>query len=80
MEHGVEVVAVMAAGTGGGSGVRSDAFHEKAVNQKLKFTSTRIPLGVVVHWVGVNSLMRADPPAPLGDGRGEVPLRGFRGS
>jgi hypothetical protein len=24
MEHGVEVVAVMAAGTGGGSGVRSD--------------------------------------------------------
>lgn len=25
MEHGVEVVAVMAAGTGGGSGVRSDA-------------------------------------------------------
>ena len=25
MEHGVEVVAVMAAGTGDGSGVRSDA-------------------------------------------------------
>jgi hypothetical protein len=33
----------MTAGTGGGSGVRSDVFHEKAVNQKLKFTSTRIP-------------------------------------
>jgi hypothetical protein len=25
MEHGVKVVAVMAAGTGGGSGVRSEA-------------------------------------------------------
>lgn len=33
----------------------------------------------MIHWVGVNSLIRASPPAPLGDGRGEAPGRGFGG-
>lgn len=54
-------------------------FHEKAVKSKLKFTSTRIPWGVGVHGAGVEGLIREPPPAPLGDGRGEAPGRGFGG-
>jgi hypothetical protein len=36
VEHGVEVVAVMAAGTGGGSGVRSDVLCVPSMGTVLK--------------------------------------------
>ncbi len=52
MEHGVAVVAVMAAGTGGGSGVRSDVLfgevlivvsqQPKGVEQKFELLSAVI--------------------------------------
>ena len=65
------------------SAVATHDFHEKAVKCILKFTSTGFPgwchFG---HW-RAPFLSRLPgttvPPAPLGDGRGEVPLRGFRG-
>jgi hypothetical protein len=60
-------------------GVAMHVFHEKAVNRKLKFTSTYDFCDVVVHWVGVIRKVRRYPPAPLGDGRGEAPGRGFGG-
>ena len=61
----------------------SAAFHEKAVNQELKFTSTFLYGGWIRRLIPARPEPSAGgtgiPPAPLGDGRGEVPLRGFRG-
>ena len=59
-------------------GVAMHVFHEKAVNLKLKFTSTRIPGGVGVHGVGVDSCWES-PPASLGGREGEAPGWGGEG-
>jgi hypothetical protein len=55
-----------------------DAFHEKAVNRKLKFTSTRISEGVVVHGVGVDSYFGISPRSP-GGREGRSPRTGVWG-
>jgi hypothetical protein len=41
MEHGVEVVSVMTAGTGGGSGVRSDSLFDIIVVCAATYHQTR---------------------------------------
>ena len=47
MEHGVEVVAVMAAGTGGGSGVRRDVLCVPSMGTlQMGFKS---PVGIPEH-------------------------------
>jgi hypothetical protein len=51
----------MAAGTCGGS-VVSDLFDENAVKKRLKFTSTRIPGGVVVHETERDRVKRSEQP------------------
>lgn len=41
MEHGVEVVAVMVAGTGGGSGVRSDGLFALVLDSEVSATEAQ---------------------------------------
>jgi hypothetical protein len=49
-------VATLRLRLGSGSGLSSAGFHEKAVNQKLKFTSTRIPW--VLWFMGLELIVR----------------------
>ncbi len=53
MEHGVEVVAVMAAGTGGGAGVRSDALFASLLFYRDAVFAPR-------RYMGIKVLLRAN--------------------